>query len=152
MSTLIIYSCSKDDDEVVDEEQEEIVEPTREELLVINSPWTFTSYEVMEVTSTTNENITDEDINNFTTNLLAGFTMDFSEDGTLIIDHPLSGEISRTWVIFNDDIIFDSESNTPQIWQNIEVSENNMSMETTLFSIFEDTFDSVEHYGKLHFE
>lgn len=151
---LSLYSCSKDDGIELSDENQEIIspEPTIEELLVENSPWDFTNYEVLEIVSTTNPSITNNDINNHVSNLLQGFSLTFNADGTVIINHPLSDEIVRTWVLFNNDIIFDSESNTPQIWQNIQVSNEDLSIENTLFTIFESSFDSVEHYGKLNFE
>lgn len=148
--TLVGLSCSEDD--VSLPEQEVITEPSMEEMLVSASPWSFTNYEVLEIVETTNESISEIDINNHTNSLLDGFTLNFNEDGTVVLNHPLSGEINRTWVLFEDDIIFDSESNTPQIWKNIQVNNEILSVESTFFTIFEDNFDSVEHYGKLNFE
>ncbi|MEO1032325.1 MAG: hypothetical protein AAFX55_13015 [Bacteroidota bacterium] len=145
------FSCSKDDDTAVEEEIIE-EEPTTEELLVAQDIWTFTGYEVLEIVSTTDESITNEAINTNTSELLDGFTMNFTEEGMVVINHPISGEITRTWTLFEEDIIFDIDTNTPQIWQNIQVAEENLSIETQLFSIFEDTFTIVEHYGKLNFE
>ncbi|WP_299227346.1 hypothetical protein [uncultured Psychroserpens sp.] len=148
--SISICSCSKNDDDIVEEQL--VAEPTFEELLVEFSPWSFTNYEVLEIVSTTNENITADDINNYTSELLAGFIMEFTEDGVVILNHPISGEITRTWTLFEEDIIFDIDSNTPQIWQNIQVEEGRFSIETQLFSIFEQTFEIVEHYGQLNFE
>ena len=155
LSSIIFFSfsCSKDDDNTITEEDEVvIIEPTTEELLVEHGIWSFTNYDVLEIVSTTNDNITNEAVNAYTNELLTGFTMEFLEDSNVIINHPISGEIIRTWTIFEDDIIFDADSNTPQIWQNIQVDEDAMRIETQLFSIFEDTFDIVEHYGQLNFE
>ena len=150
---IFSFSCSKNDDNTNTEEDEVvIIEPTTEELLVEHGIWSFTNYDVLEVVSTTNDNITNEAIDTYTTELLTGFTMEFLEDSNVIINHPISGEIIRTWTLFEDDIIFDVDSNTPQIWQNIQVDEDVLSIETQLFTIFEDTFDMVEHYGKLNFE
>lgn len=153
MLSFTVCSCSKDDDCNADIEEEIIVvEPTVEELMVDHGIWEFTNYNVLEIISTTNNNITNEAINSNTSELLIGFTMEFLAEGNVVINHPLSGEIIRTWTIIEGNIFFDIDSTTPQIWQNVQVDDNSLSIETQLFSIFEDTFDTVEHYGTLHFE
>lgn len=150
--TLALFNFACNNDDALEEEVLVIPEPTVEELLVDFSPWTFTNYEVLEIISTTDQTITDIEINEYTTELLTGFTMDFKSDGMVVINHPLSGELERTWAIFNDDILFDTDSSTPQIWKNIEITEESLSIESELFSIFEESFTIVEHYGQLYFE
>ncbi len=150
--SVTVLSCSKDDDGSNKEEEVIVIEPAIEELLVEHGIWSFTNYNVLEIISSTNDNITNDAINTNVSEIFTGFTMHFFEDGNVIINHPLSGEIIRTWTLFEGDIIFDIDANTPQIWKNIQVDEDILSIETQLFSIFEDTFDMVEHYGRLNFE
>ena len=153
MCTLF-FACSTEETEDNSDQESEAQVSVNElrNTLIDSGPWTVDGYEVLDVTFSSNDTITNEEISNHVLKRqLRGYTLDFLEDGTVKIDFPATGDHMRTWRILLGSILIFNDSQIPQFWQNANVDGNTMSIDLDIYSVVEENPAVVEHFGRLYF-
>ncbi|MDR6968877.1 hypothetical protein J2X31_002903 [Flavobacterium arsenatis] len=145
---VLFNSCSNDDDTA-----DVVAEVQLEDVMVQNSPWTFSHYELINVVNAGTSAMTPAEIESDMNLQLAGFTLIFNQDGTG--ETAIEGEESEswTWVIENEDnlrIVY--AGNFSDEYFNLSLLNSQLKMEAE--SVTHDSAANLEvlHYGSLVFE
>ena len=153
----ICFSCSTEetDNSITQDVESDITTLELRTQLINSGPWVVDSYEVFDVTFSSSDMITNEEISNhIIKRQLRGYTAEFFENGTVKINFPVVGEQEhiRTWQILLGSILIFNDSQIPQFWQNATVKDNILSIDLDIYSVVEDYPAVVEHFGRLQFK
>ena len=148
-------SCSNDDDSGSNEQDP----PTAEELLVDNSPWTFTSYNLINIINAGPSDATESEIESGISNNFMGLTLIFNANGTGTAFAPAPQQLDSnlTWTLSANNTLqlvvadFEEEDN-PVIFGNIQVSETDLSVDFETSYYDEEVDFEVDVYGTLSFQ
>ncbi len=129
LSILLLFCCSSSDDN-------NDLEVSKSELLILNSPWKLTHYEVVEITDLNGASVTPSEIQSSLNNSTALRLIIFNDDGTgtTVTEYPGNDPTygNFTWATPN--------GNQLEIDQNVSDSFTVNNNELTL------TTSNAEHY------
>lgn len=144
---IFVYasSCSKIREEIENE-------PDKEQILVENSPWTFSSYENSFVEDDGGSKLSNEEIQNDMNQYLVGVRFTFNTDRTGFLDIPEQDREDWVWTLSEDHLTTISDLQTDQ-YTFFNVDKNQMTFESRTITMH--TKDSahyeVTHVGKYFF-
>ncbi|NCO64935.1 MAG: hypothetical protein COZ17_13945 [Flavobacteriaceae bacterium CG_4_10_14_3_um_filter_33_47] len=142
---FLSLACSSDNN---DEPQLSI-----KDLLTQGSPWTFNHYEMINIIDAGSSNFTQTDIQNDVNSRENGTVITFNQNGTGSVFIPNEGTDNWDWEIINGNqlkLTFDGINS--DILENLNVSSNQLIIETESVSYDEDVQYEVLHNGKYYYE
>ena len=93
IALLFIMSCSSDDDNTSENDNPEVAIA---ELLVNNSPWTFTEYQLLQITDAGSSTMSQQEIENQVNSDFNQLQLQFNANGTGMLNAPILNS-SITW-------------------------------------------------------
>jgi len=141
-----ILSCSSDNDS-------NDPESTMSELLIQGSPWTFDHYEMVNIIDAGNSNFTQTDIENDVNLRENGITLTFNQNGICLVTIPNYGTDNWNWEIANSNQLkLTFEGAYTNIFENLNVSSNQLIFEGQSVSYDVSVQYEVMHYGKYYYK
>lgn len=147
MSLLLLASCSK----IVEDLAK--VEPSTEDILVEESPWVFSSYNISLVEDDGGSGLSDQEIEDDMNEYLIGVSFEFNSDGTGYNDIPDQGQEDWVWTLANNRLITFSDTKNAE-YTFFSADRNQMTFEgrTTTVHTRDSVKYNVTHVGKYLFK
>lgn len=143
----LIASCSK----IVEELKTN--EPDTESILVEESPWVFSSYEISILEDDGGSGLSNQEIEDDMNLYSAGISFAFNADGTGFIDIPEQGQENWVWTLTEDLLKTVSDTQTDR-YTFFSADRNQMTFEsrTTTRHTGDSVQFNVTHVGKYFFK
>ncbi|TMM58749.1 hypothetical protein FEE95_04775 [Maribacter algarum] len=143
---LMLTSCSKVVEKLIDEPEDV------ENILVEESPWTFSRYENTVIEDNDGSGLSGQEIENDINQYFIDISFTFNSDGTGFIDIPEQGREDWVWTLSNNRLTTISNTQTDE-YTFFSADRNEMTFESRTSTLH--TRDSIEyvvtHVGKYFF-
>lgn len=151
---LLTLSCSKDDD---GKKVPNILGSNVAELLVSNSPWTFSEYQLLEITDQGPSTISHEEIETYVNTEFHQLILNFNVDGSGTLNAPILNS-AFTWQLQNNNtelFLIVEELSSPDdeaLFTNLSISVSELQIDNE-YTVYDENADyNVQVLGTLIFE